>query len=141
MSERSASIRANWQRASGERAPAERHITAFRVLLALNAGIEKNTSARTIKDSNPSKMMRSTGACMELLHRLCARDPLLRQQPHDQGIRAASAQNAGCVALQWPPDDASTPQEAAQMRPADVTAPAHLASTCDGAESRASNGP
>jgi hypothetical protein len=84
--------------------------------LRSNVGIEKNTSAQTVKQSNAGGGTRSIGACTQLLYWLHALDCLSRSTLTRPGNQGGEHRSFGRRGAPWHPGDACTPGQATRER-------------------------
>ena len=84
----------------------------FGFFLRSNVGIEKNTSAQTVKQSNARGGTRSIGACTQLLYRLHAPACLSRSTLTRPGNQGGEHRSFGRRGAPWHPGDACTPGQA-----------------------------
>ena len=95
--------------------PCHRRLMAacfFGFFLRSNVGIEKNTSAQTVKQSNAGGGTRSIGACTQLLYWLHALDCLSRSTLTRPGNQGGEHRSFGRRGAPWHPGDACTPGQA-----------------------------
>ena len=99
--------------------PCHRRLMAacfFGFFLRSNVGIEKNTSAQTVKQSNAGGGTRSIGACTQLLYWLHALDCLSRSTLTRPGNQGGEHRSFGRRGAPWHPGDACTPGQATRER-------------------------